>query len=400
MNKLEYIFFPLGVIVILAHLARNISGLYYIFVAIILFGFITLSFLFSQNIRFQKTLSIILILFTYVITASFLADGSDSISIGVARLFYLSPIILYFFSKEFSRTQSINFWKIILWFVVASSCTILLQYIIGPISWFADHSGRAGTDRFASLAGSLTVYGSLVGVAIILSKLIYLNYFIYLPVLFILCLGALLSLQKMAFFSVALSVLIAWIGARDKISIHKSLLLLLFAICTAFALYHILIDYFPGHFSYVSLIFTSDAFEVGDVSVGESIVDRMTHLPLEAFSHWDHLNRFFGVGVFGGSGGLGYPDLPMAHNLIAEIFLIFGVVFGFLIVVTIFKYLLISLKLLYLSSDVRIRLASSSFLIIVLTSFFSGGLFYQPVTGLIFWFSFSELYKLNRNVKI
>ncbi len=400
MNKLEYIFFPMGVIVILAHLARNISGLYYIFISITLLGFVALSFLYYQSNKFKKILVIILILFLYVIIASFLADVLDSISIGVARLFYLSPVILYFFSREFSRSQSINFWKIILWFIVASSFTILLQYIIGPISWFADPSGRAGTDRFASLAGSLTVYGSLVGVAIILSKFIYSNYFIYLPALFILCLGALLSLQKMAFFSVALSVLIAWISTRDKISFSKILLLLLFVIFNAFALYYILLDYFPDHFSYASLIFTSDASEVGDFSVGESIVDRMTHLPLEAFSHWDDINILFGVGVFGGSGGLGYPDLPMAHNLIAEIFLIFGVIFGLLIVVVIFKYLLISLRLLYSTSDVRIRLAASSYIIIVLTNFFSGGLFYQPVTGLIFWFSFSELYKLNRNVKI
>jgi hypothetical protein len=399
MNKIEHFFFQAGVFVVLVHLFRNISEIYYLVLGFVLLGFLILSFL-HININFQKISLIIIASLTYVVFASLMTESPYSIVIGVARLFYLSPVIVYFFSKDFNNNESLFFWKIILWFTVASSLSILLQYFTGPIAWFADHSERAGTDRFASLAGSLTVYGSLVGVAIALSGFIYKRAAIYIGLIFLLCLGALLSLQKMAFFSMALSIIFVWAGSSNKISVPQAIFLFLVLIVTGLLLYFILLDYFPEHWSYISLIFTADASAVGDVSVGNSIIDRMTHLPFEAFSHWGYLNALLGVGVYGGSGGLGYPDLPMTHNLIAEVFLIFGLILGALIVFVIFKYLMVCFRFLIFSSNLRVKLASSSFLIVVLTSLFSGGLFYQPVIGLIFWFSLSELYKLSRNVKV
>lgn len=401
MSKLEFIFFQAGIFLVLFHLTRNLSELYYLGLGFGLAGFFILSFRSLKNHIFQKISLIIAVLLIYVIFSSLITESPYPVAIGVARLFYLSPVILYFFSNDFSNEESVIFWKIIVWFIAVSSFTIFLQYFIGPISWFADPSERAGADRFASLAGSLTTYGSLVGVAIVLSGFIYKSFATRFTLLFILCLGAILSLQKMALFSMAISVVFIWAGSHVKFTISRSLSILLILIFVISILYLILLDYFSDHLNYISLIFTADASTVGDVSVSNSVIDRMTHLPFEAFSYWGYLNGLLGVGVFGGSGGLGYPDLPMTHNLIAEIFLIFGIFLGSLIAFVIFKYLIISFKLLFSSSsDVRVRLASSSFLIVVLTSLFSGGLFYQPVTGLIFWFSLSELYKLSRNVKI
>lgn len=385
---------------VLFHLTRNLSELYYLGLGFGLAGFFILSFRYLKNHIFQKISLIIAVLLVYVIFSSLMTESPYPVAIGVARLFYLSPVILYFFSKDFSNEESVIFWKIIVWFIAASSFTIFLQYFIGPISWFADPSERAGADRFASLAGSLTAYGSLVGVAIVLSGFIYKSFATRFTLLFILCLGAILSLQKMALFSMAISVVFIWAGSHVKFSISRSLSILLILIFVISILYLILLDYFPDHLSYISLIFTADASTVGDVSVSNSVIDRMTQLPFEAFSYWGPLNGLLGVGVYGGSGGLGYPDLPMTHNLIAEIFLIFGFIFGLFIVFIIIKYMVVSFQFMFFSSGVRVKLASSSFLIVVLTALFSGGLFYQPVTGLIFWFSLSEIYKLSRNVEI
>lgn len=400
MNKLEYFFFQAGIFVVLFHLFRNISEIYYLVLGFVLFGFLILASRYLKKNKFQNTLLLTVVLLFYVVFASLMTESPHPIAIGVARLFYLSPVIIYFFSKDFNNYESLIFWKIILWFTVASSLTIFLQYFIGPIAWFADHSQRAGTDRFASLAGSLTVYGSLVGVAIVLSGFIYKRAAIYIALLFLLCFGALLSLQKMALFSMALSIIFVWTGSRNKISIPQAFFLVVALFLVGVFLYFILLEFFPEHWDYISLIFTADASAIGDVSVSNSIIDRMTHLPFDAFIYWGYLNGLLGVGVFGGSGGLGYPDLPMAHNLIAEVFLIFGFILGALIIFFIFKYLVFSLRFLIYSSNLRVKLASSSYLIVVLTSLFSGGLFYQPVIGIIFWFSLSELYKLNRNVKI
>ena len=400
MNKLEHFFFQAGVFVVLFHLFRNISEIYYLVLGFVLLGFLILSFLHLNNNSFQKIFLIIAVSLAYVVFASLITESTYSIAIGVARLFYLSPVIIYFFSKDFNNNEILIFWKIILFFTVASSLSIFLQYFIGPIAWFADHSERAGTDRFASLAGSLTVYGSLVGVAIALSGFIYKQVAIYIALIFLLCLGAFLSLQKMALFSMVLSITFVWAGSRNKISVLKAFFLLSGLIVTGLFLYFILLEYFSEHWTYISLIFTADASAVGDVSVVNSIIDRMTELPFEAFSYWGYLNGLLGVGVFGGSGGLGYPDLPMTHNLVAEVFLIFGLILGALIVFIIFKYLMVCFRFLLFPFNVRAKLASSSFSIVVLTSLFSGGLFYQPVIGLIFWFSLSELYKLSRNVKI
>lgn len=399
MNKLEVLFFYFGIVTILAHLVRNLNPLYYIILAFVILLFLVLSLRNFRKPGFQTISLVTIAVVSYVAVVSLIAEVSHSAAVGIGRLFYLAPVVIYCFSTNISNRQALAFWRIIVLFLIASSLSILLQYATGPISWFADHSERAGVDRYASLAGSLTSFGSLVGVAVFAARELFKIKTIYMTAQFLLVLGAVLSLQKMALFSLGLSLTCVAIGAKKRL-LAVSLVKLTFSIgIIAFALYFLLLNYYPHHLNYIGLIFTADASQVGDVSAVYSAIDRLTSLPLEAFDYWGYLNVALGVGVFGGSGGLGYPELPMAHNLIAEVFLIFGVLPGSLILMICGKYLWRALRFLTAPTHSRLKIASASFLTLLVGSVFTGGLFYHPVAGLVFWFSLSEMYKLNRSLR-
>ena len=175
----------------------------------------------------------------------------------------------------------------------------------------------------------------------------------------------------------------------------KSIGIFIFVVFNSYILYLISFDYissyFEHHILYLSLIFSGDSSTVGDVSMMQSIYDRLIELPMILYEYWGFQSLIIGVGVYGGSGGLGYPELPMAHNLFVEILAIFGFLVGTVLIYYLIKFCALSLKNIVGNCTRRLTLASSVFLTLVLTNTFSGSLFYHPVIGLIFWFALSEI---------
>lgn len=194
--------------VFLFHILRNLSGAYYLVLA----GFCGLFFLlFINNWRDIKysALGIFVIFFwTYASLVSVLwFDLYGDYSIGIFRLWASLPLL--FVAMVLARDNLKVPMQLISFFFSLAALSFLWQYVFGPIEWFAEASERAGGARFASLVGSLTAYGVMVGVPA-LASLFYLKGWARVVCFFLLCLGAMLSLQKAALANIVIVLFFAY----------------------------------------------------------------------------------------------------------------------------------------------------------------------------------------------
>lgn len=382
--------------VILLHLFRNVSDFYYVILGIwmLLAGGVLLLRL-ERNIG--KILLTLFFLF-YVALISSVAGVAENPAIGILRLFYLAPFVFFVFSMNFSDHQIRVFWKIIAFFTIISSVSLLFQFYSGPISWFADSSERAGVERFSSLAGSLTVFGSIVGVGILVSTFFVNSFTIFFISIVLLTVGAILSLQKMgvANYFIAMSLLLLTGKIRSKRKIE--LVVVLFFMLALGIFFIMSSGNFEAYTSYIAAIFSKDASDVYDVSIWQSIIDRFSELPLVVVDYWGW-KLLIGVGVYGGAGGLGYQEYPMAHNLLLEIIAIFGIPLGCVVIYFLWKYTIYAFRVVAENRNPSTTLSGLIYILLTFSSLFTGALFYHPVIGLIFWFAASNIYKEFNNVQ-
>lgn len=377
------------------HLLRNVTPAYYGLICIA-----SLALLFQTFRRGDQGLYLAIFIFlpvlSYVSILSFTSPYPVIPITGLSRLFLLSPFILYVFSVRISDKDELVFWKCVIVFSVIASLSLVFQVFAGPITWFAESSfGRAGVDRFASLAGSLTAYGSLLPIPIIAASVILKHRLSKVLVIIVLLVGGLISLQKMALGTALFSLILIVFRSTNKIALRKTMLVPLFsygllALLGIFCFSPYLAN--QPYFLYFSSVLDTSQTSLGDVSMQESVSDRLSALPAFAMNFWGGIqNAWMGVGVMGASGGLGYPEFPMTHNIVFETILVFGLPLAILFFIY-FAYLSIhSLANVFGSVSAPVFVSSASFLLLLFPSIFSGGLFYHPVTGLIFWFSASRV---------
>lgn len=392
----KHLLFIFSISVLLLHVLRNLTVLYYFFIVISSMFFLIFSLKNLKSARFFFTFLTILFLFLYVFLVSFYSGSEQSPYTGLVRLFLLAPLLLFLFSSRCIEDFSVLFLWIVLYFIMLASLSLLWQYVFGSISFFADSSERAGTMRYASLAGSLTAFGGVVGLGIIAANMLPMNPLARVFCNLILLVGAVLSLQKMAIAYCVFAYVLVFIY-NLRVSHHGSVKLILVVLpaLLLFPLlaYWILAIAFPGHAAYFLAILGDDARTVGDVSLLQSMGDRLVSLPLRVYDYWGGYSLFFGVGVFGGAGGLGYRHYPMAHNLLFETLAIFGVFVGGAIVLWLAYLFMVCSKLLITTKDQFLFIYSSICLSLICTSLFSGALFYHPAIAVPFWFSVSEVYR-------
>ena len=375
------------------HLLRNLSSIYFFLLGLFIFFAILLKLqtLFKVN-RLNFNIFIIFILWVYATIATFFQQlqSNDSVLIGIIRFWSVFPLI--YVAAELAKYSVIFRMRLFVIFYIIAAATLPLQYIFGSIEWFAESSSRAGADRFASLTGSLTSFGVSLGVAG-LAALCFLPKSISGLVFIFLALGGILTLQKAALANIFLALIFfIWIKDGSLKSIFNYLLR--FAIFTFLVIFiSIFISKFSPMVSYLldlsfritSGVILNDVNLSDDVGFFQSIYDRVTELPLLAISYYRTIVLVFGAGVFGAAGSLGYPDIPMAHNGIVEIILIFGVPLGLLInfylIVIIVKFFLFAKN----SSDAEIKFISMCTILFYINNIFSGGGFFQPISAFIFW---------------
>ena len=165
-----------GTLLILAywfHLLRNVTVLYYLAVAILLLLVLFVAAQTRSTWRLDKIIIPIFLSGLWVTLMSiFQSDGQGNFFIGEIRFWASFPLIVT--AMILSVGPSPKIFRLFVGFYILAAISFPIQYSLGAIDWFAEASERAGSDRFASLTGSLTSYGSSVGVAVIAAR-IYLS---------------------------------------------------------------------------------------------------------------------------------------------------------------------------------------------------------------------------------
>lgn len=371
----------------LFHILRNLTVAYLGLLGATLFIFFSLLIAHRDKFRLNPILLIASFswIFGTLLTFIHSAEYGDP-AVGVFRLWAAFPLAVI---ASALATNSIELpARILTIFFLVAAASFPVQHFIGPIEWFAEASERAGGIRFASLAGSLTAYGVGVGVPA-LAALYFFKRSLGFSIFCALAAGALFSLQKAAIANIVLALIFAWwlrVFSARVLALSGPPLLI-------FSLFFLLqdvseISQFSIAFRYVEGIFTSDAHLSNDVSFVVSIADRITALPLAALEFFDFNSLWFGVGAFGGSGALGYPDLPMAHNGLIELILVFGYIVGGGMVSFLLVHFFIAARELLNRRRVagtEFGFLYSGYVIWFVNYLFSGGGIFHPIGAAVFW---------------
>jgi hypothetical protein len=383
------------------HIARNITPIYFGVLGFCLLILVIFVLNKIDQLRFDPLIPIVLLIWIFAtIVSTFQLNRLGDPVIGIFRMWVSIPLILT--SLVLSTSSIRTSMQLLCLFFVIAAISLCWQYAFGAILWLADSSERAGSERFASLAGSLTSYGTSIGV-VLLAAFVYFRGLARVIVCFFLILGAVLSLQKAGLANVGFALVFAfWIGAINIRGIN-------FIVGTLMLIAIIFINYTPDDgvigvlYRLFSGYISSDSEFVSDVSFQDSILDRITVLPIEVYKFYGFSTLIIGAGVFGGSGVLGYPDLPMAHNGLMELVGIFGFFIGGIFVSGLIYFFISSLLLLRhrkLFINTEIAFLSASYVLWFVNYLFSGGALFHPIGAAIFWlliFRIRMVNKLNVN---
>ena len=383
------------------HMLRNLSQIYFVLWAI---SFSLSIYLILKKIgEFENRILMFFIisgLFLLCIILSYnYSKEFGSPIIGIARIGFILPVIyaLLFTLDKHNYQIYVYSWLI---YGVLAALSLPIQYLIGPVAWFSESFERVGTQRFGSLAGSLTTFGNISGALLFIAFYLNRKILLMIFVVIILLIGIVASLQKAAIASVLVSLLT--LAIAGKIRIYT-----IFTITFIIILFSMYGIYFMDFETKNTLLLlfetfsgTADAHVVSDVSIYQSLIDRFTYLPMLAFDYYGYHAAIIGVGVFGGSGSLGYPELPHTHNLFGETIMIFGILPAIFIFTYIVLILRKSLAVLIFSNhyETSVVLAAGIFINILIPTIFAGALFYHPAGAGIFWASVIYLQFYGRRI--
>jgi hypothetical protein len=384
------------------HTLRNINSAY-IFILIISIGVFSLICINSKNNCFNEHSFLIFALFVSyslatinsIIFNDFYRYLPNAVAVGIFRLWFSFPIIIACaILARIDFKFAINF---ILYFFVLASFSYFYQIVNGPISWFAEYSERAGQIRYASLAGSLTTYGVYISTPALIACALF-NGSKRILFLLILFSGAVISLQKAALANIVLALIISlWFG-WIRISFKNGAIFILIILTLYFM--PNMDESINSYIKILDAVLSGDNDVTSDVPFFESVYDRLTALPAKAINYFSPYQLIVGVGIYGASGALGYPDIPMAHNGLVELILVFGFLPGGLLILCLL-YLFAITSFIIINrrkSSVGLKLSASILFLWILNFVFSGGGFFHPIGSSIFWLSFFYII-LNRRKK-
>ncbi len=390
-------------IIYLFHIFRNVTAAYLVFLGLSLAA---LAALLIQNKNSKpRNIDLAFIFFLFAWTFSSLITllaGNEygDPAIGLVRFWAAFPLALI--CMVLSTDSSTGPARALVIFFLLAAVSFPIQYFFGEIAWFAGTSERAGGTRFASLAGSLTAYGISVGVPA-LASFFYFRKLQGFTIFIVLSLGALLSLQKAALANILLALAFAW---WLRCIPTKAILVSIVPIAFIIVFFAFTQDFESGQletaFRYAQGILTSRSELSYDVSFFESIMDRVTALPYEAISYYGAGSLIVGVGAFGGGGVLGYENLPMAHNGLVELLLVFGYLVGGAIIAFMLVLFLKSTFILFnrkVVANTEIGFLSASYIIWFVNYVFSGGGIFHPIGAAVFWLLVFRIRYIGRAVR-
>jgi len=437
--ELSYIILSLSIILALFTTLRNFSAIYYIllffllsyqmikklpyffifdrkFILFHLWIYFTIficgwSFLFVNNI----------VTYSYIPTTSlssiintegtvYFSEVSINPLLGIPRLL-LMPLIGFIFIHSLKNDKDYtNLIKIILYCFIFGALTILYQSYAGQISWFSSFHNRGGYVRYGSILGSLTVFGSLTGYAVlmILNNSFVKSTTIKIFFLSIIVLASFLSLTKTGLMLIICSVI--FLSFSTFIVNFKKFfrLVLFFSIFLIFGYFILinnlfLLDYFNTvtNFTFGSdwiIPSESETRYISDTQVVtlELLKERVTKFAFGSLLYYGYNVFFLGVGVWGGGGIMGYADGASPHSGLMDTLIIGGPLYLFLFIYIYFKVQIFFFKN---SKNNLNHFFFLSNLIFLLNMIFISGSLYQPSISIIFWLSIAYYYLQIRKEK-
>ena len=386
--------FAIVAVIVNLHTLRNLSfagyiAIYALMLVILLFEFL----LWAQKSdrRYGWGPLVTWVLFAacaFVVSIALISPGGAVT--GLSRFLFALPILLALTLYTDSLKDVRDHMATLVVIFAVASATLPLQIVTGPIPWFATASERAGIDRFASLVGSLTSIGIIVGCYLVLAQGIQSKFRWFWSL--IIAGSAAISLSKAAIANVGLAFAVILVVWRQRIS------RLLLGVGASAIIAMLL---------YASLPFVQERVDASLVSFGiqnatvtnydataeESLIDRLTDLPRANIEGLMALEVPF-VYLLGAGFGMGnsalVPDedsiAPMAHNQYVELFTVFGAVGA----IALGSALVVILgQLIKFDRAARSDLSSVvkwAFILLLINGVAANGTFYQPTAGSVFFF--------------
>lgn len=385
---------------------RNLSSLYYLIPGLFFFYFMVKyagDFLVLHRHRMEFDLYFVATL--CVIAWSFIYMGSLEPVPGVPRIL-LMPLLAVLAFRWAATAEDIT--RLVNWgffALLVGALSLFYQMYAGAISWFADAVQRSDLDRYSTILGSLTIFGSIVGYAVIilLYGLTGLRPVIRGLLLTTIILAGLASLQKSAVASILLAILFglgAAIYTRDRRRLMQFLglltilmlgLILALQLVPAVKLYFdaTLVTTFGRDVPFVDAsAIKRDSYALDEKSIG----DRLYRIPIGAIEYYGPMVFFLGVGLQGGAGTMGMEG-QSAHNTIGDLVIMGGPVYITLFLVLYFKVQTILFRNIDRPNSLSLFLCNILFLINCLAA---AGIVNQPATSFLFWVSVVYSFKFLR----
>jgi multisubunit Na+/H+ antiporter MnhF subunit len=334
-----------------------------------------------------------------IIPYSLLWATPREVAYGAARLLFALPLVLFSAAFLKSAVDLARIFRIYCVLVALGGASILLQIATGPISWFAEPSLRGGLDRYASLLGSLTVMGVAGGLALSVMPWAGFRRRTSWLLAAMIVFGMVASLQKAAVVTLAVWPF-AYAVAR-RIPLRKVLTLTARVIGAAVLLALLTFLLLPRYFNIALALFGYRAAAagtfVGRHTIAQGVAARSLQYPMRLFDQYGEWGVVFGVGMKAGSGVFGI-QAPMAHNSLADLLFMGGVMYLLLFGLVVVVMLVVAYRVARGPDPVSrgAGQATLCFMVVLLMNLpFSSGRLFQPTSASIFWCLVGHLSQLS-----
>jgi hypothetical protein len=387
--NIKFVLLYAWTIIILAQVLKTSYS--YIYFPIFFSSFFIISIFIFQKGFFVKAIDfftihiwLFYILVVYVGAISFVHGGINDFLKAFPRMIIMPLTLIVFLNLVTFKSQFVKLIDLLIFFSVIAALSLIYQVYNGPLDILVRSSTRLGLDRYASTFGSLTIFGSVVGIITILVLRRNFNLFLKFFIITLLLTAAFVTLAKAAI----LNILIASIISIFFLKI-KGKKFIIFMIIPVFTFVYFL---FPELGIYITK--SIEALELTaskeDTYSNSSFVYQFLKrffYSAEYLTNFSIVNIFFGFGLIGGQGvfGLPYSFAGTSHNQFMDLYLIGGV-FLFLNVVFIVICLMLELNKLKTKDPVAQTFFYCN-IIAIINMFFFNGFIYQPVTSFVFWLS-------------
>lgn len=317
-------------------------------------------------------------LYSFIITFAYDASFLTVESIG--RFFLMIPFVfMSFFFVENAEKIGLLFGGYI-FVLIVGSISVIYQHYFGEIGWLHDSSIRMGKERYASMIGGLTTLGVAGGFVLPLVYFYVNNSLIKYILLFVISFAMILTLQKAAFANLfVFLVLLLYFFVRKRA--YMNIIFLMFGIL-------LLLGFFMKNnelwiFDYFNVLLGIE--EGSDKSLIESIMQRLWDLPSKLIDKYGAISLITGIGLAGGAGILGFPELPMAHNNVFDLLFIGGGALLFIFAMILFRAIC-KIKKVFNYYDKKIVFSLKFYYIMLLVNFpFYSGINFHPAMAPFFY---------------